>query len=136
MKVSIRDITSEGIEVEKNIEPSEIGLEEKDLELRKPISVHVWIERVNDFVLVDITIKATYEPICARCLESFPKIRTDQFKFEYEIEKGQEVIDYGEDIRQELILSRPVRELCRPDCRGLCPGCKVNLNTQKCQCKK
>ena len=136
MKVAIRDITSEGIEIDRNIEPAEIGLEEKDLDLKQPIALSVRIERVSDFVLVNSTVNATYEHTCARCLEPFLKNQTDQFNFEYEIQKGQEEVDYGEDIRQELILSRTQRELCRPDCRGLCLGCRVNLNLEVCKCKK
>ena len=136
MKVAIRDITSEGIELEKVVEPSEIGLEEKDLDLKKPLTIFVRIERVNEFVLVYTTVKAIYEYNCARCLEPFLRNKIDQFDFEYEIEKGQEVVDYGEDIRQELILSRAQRELCRPDCKGMCPSCRVNLNVEKCKCKK
>ena len=136
MKVTIRDITSEGIEFQKAVDPSEIGLGEQDLDIKKPLELDVRIERVNDFVLVDTIVKVTYEHTCARCLEPFQKSESRQFNFEYEIEKGQEVVDYGEDIRQELVLSRAQRELCRPDCRGICSGCRVNLNLEKCKCKK
>ena len=135
MKVAVRNITSEGIEFDRVVEPSEIGLEEHDLDLKKPLKVHARIERVNNFVLVRADIKTVYEYTCARCLEPFIKDRTSEFEFEYELEKGVEDINYGEDIRQELILSRTQRELCRPDCRGICAGCGVNLNLDQCQCK-
>ena len=135
MKVVVRDITSEGIEFDRTVEPSEIGLEEHELDLKKPLKVHARIEKVDDFVLVHTSVKTVYEYACARCLEPFTKDKTDEFEFEYELEKGIEVIDYGEDIRQELILSRTQRELCRPDCRGICLGCRVNLNLDQCKCK-
>jgi uncharacterized protein len=47
---------------------------------------------------------------------------------------------FGEDIEldeafRELILSElPDRPLCDPECKGLCPGCGVNLNTESCRC--
>ena len=28
------------------------------------------------------------------------------------------------------------KNLCSPDCKGLCPGCGANLNHEACRCKK
>ena len=28
------------------------------------------------------------------------------------------------------------KTLCSEDCKGLCPGCGVNLNHEACRCKK
>jgi uncharacterized protein len=33
-----------------------------------------------------------------------------------------------------VLLSLPVRTLCKPDCMGLCPRCGANRNSQPCQC--
>lgn len=35
---------------------------------------------------------------------------------------------------QQVHLSLPVKHLCRPQCRGLCPGCGRNRNTGTCSC--
>ncbi len=35
---------------------------------------------------------------------------------------------------EEFVLSLPVKPLCRPDCKGLCPQCGKNLNTGSCSC--
>ncbi len=35
---------------------------------------------------------------------------------------------------QEFSLALPAKPLCSPDCRGLCPHCGRNRNTQKCIC--
>ena len=35
-------------------------------------------------------------------------------------------------LREDMILSMPVRFLCRPDCKGLCPVCGADLNTTEC----
>jgi len=34
-----------------------------------------------------------------------------------------------------LWLAMPMRVLCRPDCRGLCPVCGANRNVDKCACQ-
>jgi uncharacterized protein len=31
-------------------------------------------------------------------------------------------------------LSLPVKTLCKPDCKGLCPRCGENRNSQACHC--
>ena len=43
-------------------------------------------------------------------------------------------LDLGEAVREALLLALPIRFLCRPECRGLCPGCGVNLNQEPCTC--
>jgi uncharacterized protein len=37
-------------------------------------------------------------------------------------------------LREQVLLSLPVRTLCKPDCKGLCPRCGENQNSQKCSC--
>lgn len=45
-----------------------------------------------------------------------------------------DVVDLSELVRQLLVLHVPLRSLCRPDCRGLCPHCGANLNETRCEC--
>ena len=37
-------------------------------------------------------------------------------------------------LREQVLLSLPVRTLCKPDCKGLCPRCGANRNSQPCTC--
>ena len=37
---------------------------------------------------------------------------------------------------EEFSLALPVKPLCRPDCRGLCPECGKNLNEGACGCSR
>jgi uncharacterized protein len=43
-------------------------------------------------------------------------------------------IDLAHMILEQIVLSLPMKSLCRPDCLGLCPECGVNRNTAKCDC--
>ena len=45
-----------------------------------------------------------------------------------------DVIDLPELIREQLLLSLPAKPLCSEDCKGLCPGCGVDLNHEECTC--
>jgi uncharacterized protein len=44
-------------------------------------------------------------------------------------------LDFGEVIREALILAAPEYAVCRDDCRGLCPRCGADLNEGPCGCR-
>jgi uncharacterized protein len=50
--------------------------------------------------------------------------------------QGTMDLDLGEAIREEVILSQTLLALCKPDCRGLCPHCGINLNEKRCDCSR
>jgi uncharacterized protein len=43
-------------------------------------------------------------------------------------------LELGQEVREALILAVPIQPLCRPDCRGICPGCGADLNVEACRC--
>lgn len=43
-------------------------------------------------------------------------------------------LDITKAICDEIALGLPTNWLCKPDCKGLCPKCGVNLNEQQCDC--
>lgn len=36
----------------------------------------------------------------------------------------------------EILLNLPMKYLCKPDCKGVCPNCGKNLNDSACTCSK
>jgi uncharacterized protein len=49
--------------------------------------------------------------------------------------KGTEVNIY-QLVVETILLFLPITLTCSPNCRGLCPGCGVNLNVETCRCEK
>ncbi|OEF98553.1 YceD family protein [Desulfuribacillus alkaliarsenatis] len=45
-----------------------------------------------------------------------------------------QVIDLKPFIKQEILLSLPMKPLCKEVCKGLCPKCGVNRNIESCDC--
>lgn len=41
---------------------------------------------------------------------------------------GATVLRLEDVVREQVLLEVPIRPLCRPDCRGLCPRCGADLN--------
>jgi uncharacterized protein len=45
-------------------------------------------------------------------------------------------VDVGDLARTAFILEMDTKTLCSEDCKGICPGCGVDLNQGSCTCKK
>ncbi|HEY3381853.1 MAG TPA: DUF177 domain-containing protein [Vicinamibacterales bacterium] len=99
-------------------------------------------------------VEATLGLSCGRCLESYA-LRVDAAfdllylphttnvgEGEVEVEDDdlttafyhEEEIDLGQLVREQFYLALPMKPLCRESCRGLCPECGTNLNTEPCNC--
>ncbi len=75
--------------------------------------------------------------ICDRCLA--PASENQVHEFEEEFEKSaavDDVIDITELLRDILLAGQPMKNLCKADCKGLCPKCGANLNDGECGCDK
>lgn len=102
-----------------------------------------------------LTLEATvrFTARCARCLEpvsdvfsvslertvatkdSLSEKQLEENVDEYAVvEDGR--LDLGELVREELLLSFPMRFLCSADCPGLCPKCGRPLRLGDCGCPK
>jgi uncharacterized protein len=46
-----------------------------------------------------------------------------------------DVLDVAGLLRSETALALPMKSLCRPECRGLCPVCGGNKNVTECRCE-
>lgn len=44
-------------------------------------------------------------------------------------------LDAEELCRDEIVLSLPMKHLCKEDCKGVCMSCGKDLNEGKCDCK-
>ncbi len=47
---------------------------------------------------------------------------------------GARELDLRPAVREAWLLEAPSLVLCRPDCKGLCPSCGTDLNTDQCEC--
>ena len=44
------------------------------------------------------------------------------------------ILDLSDAVSQYAALNAPMNPMCRPDCKGICPGCGANLNDSSCEC--
>lgn len=141
MKIKIEDIPSQGLHKEVSYDPKALDMEIEDHPYSLPVKFSTPITAIADIMLydkelvVEVVVRYKLKMVCSRCVEEFEVEFEKKFIFNYNT-RGVEVIDITPDIREEIILGYPQKPLCTPDCKGLCPGCGVNLNTEQCKCKK
>ena len=72
-----------------------------------------------------------YRPVSAIAREGEIEIPRDELDVGFYSGEGVNLVDV---VKEQVILALPIKVLCRPDCRGLCPACGANLNTGVCRC--
>lgn len=130
-------------------EPADIGLDKR---FSQTVHVDVSVEKSNRQLLVQVVTRCSGSFVCDRCLDEFEQKVESHYSVLYvqgqaapeDSEETEEevqylpadanMIDLGEDVRQYLILSLPLKTLCKEDCAGLCPVCGINRNKAKCSC--
>jgi len=101
-------------------------------------------------------VEARLRMRCVRCLEAFDDSLSTTFELilvpegsrpvaasEHEVDEREALLFVGREGRVELVdvareqiyLNLPLKPLCRPDCRGLCPTCGANRNRLECGCR-
>jgi len=157
--IEIKRIPPEGLDIDEAIDPASVHLEaEADFSLHPGGGFRGRVEFVDgDTVHVNGRLASPLEVECGRCLERYPfpvDARLDLFFLKHRPQQPEEqeedvrlddrdvvvgyyegdVLDLGDVVREQLVLSLPLKRLCREDCRGLCPVCGSNRNRQACSC--
>ena len=148
MKITIKDL-HEGInEFEQDIPSEEIQVKEIGF-FAGPIHLGIFIDKLENLFRFKIALQSTLQQSCDRCLESFRSDFSADIEQIYhlgpdsldsdEIEvlpANTKEIDISKVIHDAFVLNRPLKQLCRDDCRGLCPNCGINRNLKDCDCDK
>ena len=123
--------------------------------LTRPLDVTARIsEQPHRTYLVTLEVRGEVESECRRCLQPARTPIEERLDLLYEVrERGApaadpadgelevlplrsdlEPVEIGPAVREALFLAAESFALCRPDCRGLCPGCGRDLNVEACAC--
>jgi uncharacterized protein len=114
---------------------------------QNPVVVTGDVRNVAGMLLLQFTAETTLHAVCDRCLKEFESVKTVRHETmvasELEDEDNDEillmedgVIDVGDLAQTMFILEMDSKTLCDEDCKGICPGCGVDLNQGDCTCKK
>jgi uncharacterized protein len=162
MLITVLDLEREPLAFNVTLPPGSIDYS-AELTQVSPLAVEGRADLIEEHrgpreIVQDIRLKATYsgsfEVACARCLEPVQRTLSGQFDLlfrplgvdagssERAISTADTEIGYYQDsglmledvLREQVLLSLPARTLCREDCKGLCPRCGRDLNSETCDC--
>lgn len=146
LKINVGFLLSDGPGNNKDIE---INIDDSvriadDLVARSIIG-QLRLSRTKEGILAQCKLNVVVESSCARCLDTFehtiPVIVEELYASPRpiggtEFFVGQDAqLDLAPLIRAEVLIALSHREYCRPDCKGLCTVCGINLNHENCDCE-
>jgi DUF177 domain-containing protein len=162
MFIKIKDLELRKIEFAETLAPGVVELSE-DIEQKGDLRASGRAELVEETrdagqVVRDIRVVGSYtvevKTRCARCLEPVSNSLAESFDLLYrpqgidatgedasigpsETEIGYyqgEGLQLQEVLKEQILLALPAKQICSPDCKGLCPHCGRNLNLESCHC--
>ena len=114
------------------------------------VTVEATIQKTGHQLALKAQITARGSFSCDRCTAPFTLSLTPEYRMFYVTDQndaenldpsevqvipvGLPIIDLTDDVRQTVLLSVPLKLLCKQDCKGLCPDCGTDLNTGTCTC--
>lgn len=104
-----------------------------------PMDVTGVVKGTVDGVIAEFDATANVHLVCVRCLterEAEVSTHVSQHFAKIPDEDGYAIEDDRIDVTapatDELALALPAAPLCKKDCRGLCPTCGTDLNSDPC----
>jgi uncharacterized protein len=163
MLITVAELQLDPVEFDQHVSPEAIDYGEDIRQVgvldTKGRADLIEEHRGHKQVVPDIRVRGDYsgrfEVPCARCVEPVEHPLKGSFDLLYRplgVDAGEperaistsetEIGYYNGDglvledvLREQVLLSLPEKTLCRADCKGLCPGCGRNLNTEQCSCE-
>jgi uncharacterized protein len=162
MNFKVSDLEREPIDFDLELAPGAVDLG-SEAEQQGPLAASGRAEVLHEHrgprdIVADIRLQGRFagrfQAPCARCIEPVEIPLTAEFDLifrplgadagvpERSITAPETEIGYYqgdslalEDVlREQVLLSLPVKTLCKPGCKGLCPRCGENRNSQPCSC--
>ena len=148
-KLNISSLKKGKSTFEIDIPPEKLDIQDV---VKKRVKGELVVEKRGNIIEIKGVIHYTLRLTCARCLEEFDKDMDE--KVHLLLRKGKErilrekeltdedidtvyittdVFDIAPEIRDIILLSVPIKPLCKEDCKGLCPICGKNLNEGPCE---
>lgn len=149
LTIDLRRLEHAPVDVRGEIDIDDPLWEGTGVELRAPLVIQALAEGSSARgVWLHGLLSSRVATRCRRCLEALelevveelgllfdPKTRESEGDLTlYALDPHAVELDVRSALRERLLMAIPEYPLCRPECRGLCPGCGANLNGESCAC--
>jgi uncharacterized protein len=154
--VDLKDLAGDKIALEGTFSPGEIEYGNEGIRQTAALDWSATAQRAGPEIRIAGALKTSVETSCGRCLEPARLEISKQFDLffrqrqELMYDEDEEIELTDEDtrtafftgtqlaiadvLREQILLSVPMKVLCKPECRGLCPVCGTNWNVNTCNC--
>jgi len=115
------------------------------------IDIHAEVNKFERNITCRLSIQTVGHYTCDRCLSEYEKPYDEHFELLFHLGKNDLMtdeedvvilpvetvdIDLSDWIKEYLILTVPMKMLCKTDCKGICPKCGTDLNFTSCSCEE
>ena len=157
--INIARLREDGLDLQLNLTEDWFARwqeDDPDLEFSGPghLTAQIHLERHGFEILVRGHLEGTLQVSCSRCLTSFShpveadfdmllapvspsvgqeKEELSRADLDVDFYSG-EVVNLENILREQVLLTLPLKPLCSETCKGICPRCGTDLNLETCQC--
>ncbi len=155
MIFEIEEIPEGGFSFDVLADKEHFGIDQPDCTLVDGVKVKGKLTKIEREICFSGDLEAQLKVACTRCLKPFPfevksKIQVHFIPRIKEPSPGSEVeiketdiekevyendrVDLSGPVRDQILLDVPLMCLCQEDCKGICPECGIDLNSNQCEC--
>ncbi len=154
MFIAVQELQDHRVKFDESFPPGHVDYLTEGIQQVARLEVHGAASLLAGEIEIRGQVSTTMEMPCARCLDpvlqpvdrefdlAYRSIRTMARGDEFEVPRGEEELGFyhGDGLllenvaKEQVLLSLPMKSVCRSDCRGLCPQCGCNLNHSSCGC--
>ena len=156
MFLEVKDLAVRKLRIRKSYAPGSVDYHTGEFKQFGTLDVQGTAELVDGQIRVSGMLETKIEMVCARCLEPVieevhrefdlfyrplpttarpneeERLKTDDTEIGFFKGEGMFLADV---LSEQVLLSLPMKVICRSDCRGLCSSCGANLNHEECRCE-
>ena len=155
MFLDVKELAVRKIRIRKSYAPGALDFHAAEFRQVEPLEVRATAELVEGQIRIYGNLHTRVEMVCARCLDTVVEEISRDYDLFYRpmaaINPDDELKLHLDDteiaffegeglfltdvLAEQVLLAIPMKVICRSDCRGLCPHCGANLNTDECRCE-
>ena len=154
MFIALEQLQEEPVRFEESFAPDQMEYATEGLRQVAALQVKGIATLLEREIHIRGTLATQLELECARCLDPvvqrvkrdfdlyYRSLKDSPAQDELAVPRGEEELGFysGEGLlledvaKEQVLLSLPMRSVCRADCKGLCPHCGINRNRETCTC--
>ncbi len=151
--ILLEDIPDDGLHKTYEDMPGLLD-DQDDCKAVAPITGRADLHKIQKGVYLTGMVATTLELKCHRCLAAYETAVSSEFSYmlltgsthglKEQVELKTEDMEtshldgaevpLSEYFREQILLQLPMKQLCKEDCKGICPLCGADLNAEKCRC--